>query len=408
MAVVVVVRHHQPHLVQRAGPGQFTAGLGLDVGAGLLVQRQRQRGHPPGLGGVDLEPALQVGHRQVAQVTVPCLAARLQPLVQVDDDTLAQRTLGRLQCVDAELRGQGVQDGQAAADDGFAVGLQRRQVEPVDRAGLDAALHAPAQAFGRDGAVAAAAGLQHLRHRAGRSAGAQRVLPQRAAEGVQGLFEFGARGHLCSAEGVGTEAAVAKVAHRQADRADRERLRHLRHAAFAQDQFGRAAADVDHQARLVRRLQVGHAGVDQARLFAPADDLDRKAQRGLGAQQEAVAVACLAQGLGSHGAHLQGFEAGQACGESAQAGQPALDGLFGQQPVGVEPGAQADRLLQVVDPLVAAMLQRPDLEPEAVRTHVDRGQRRVGGQGGVGHAGIVPARRSYNLSPLNFNSGADR
>jgi hypothetical protein len=124
------------------------------------------------------------------------------------------------------------------------------------------------------------------------------------------------------------------------------------------------------------RAAAGHAGVDQARLLAAGDDLDRVAQRGLRTQQEGVAVARLAQGLRGHRAHLAGLEAGQARGEAAQAGQAALGRLFGQQAVGVEAGAQAHGLLQVVDAAVAAVCrQLADLEPEAVGAHVDRGQR---------------------------------
>jgi hypothetical protein len=128
---------------------------------------------------------------------------------------------------------------------------------------------------------------------------------------------------------------------------------------------------------------VGHAGVDQARLLAAGDDLDRVAQRGLRAQQEGVAVARLAQRLRGHGAHLPGSKPARRCGEAPQAGQAALRGLFGQQAVGVEAGAQAHGLLEVVDAAVAAVLQLPDLQPEAVGAHVDGGQRPGGGASSV-------------------------
>ena len=62
--------------------------------------------------------------------------------MQLDDHALAQGALGRQQALDAELRGKGVEQRQAAGDDGFAVGLEARQVEPVDVAGIDAALEA--------------------------------------------------------------------------------------------------------------------------------------------------------------------------------------------------------------------------------------------------------------------------
>ena len=157
-----------------------------------------------------------------------------------------------------------------------------------------------------------------------------------------------------------------------------------RHAALAEDQLGRAAADVDHQPRHLGRLQVRHAGVDQPRFLAAGDDLDREAQRRLRAQQEGVAVARLAQRLRGHRAHLGRREAGQPRGKAAQAGQAALHGVFGQQALGVEPGAQAHGLLQVVDAAVAAVLQLAQFQPEAVGAHVDGGQRALGQPRSVG------------------------
>lgn len=56
----------------------------------------------------------------------------------------------------------------------------------------------------------------------------------------------------------------------------------------ADDELGRAAADVDHQPALVGlgRLRMRHAQIDQACFLAPADHFDRMTQRGFGRHQK--------------------------------------------------------------------------------------------------------------------------
>jgi hypothetical protein len=80
-------------------------------------------------------------------------------LVQVDDHALAQRALGRLQRVDAEVRGQRVQDGQAAGQHGrrsaFRPGSSSRSMRwPAAR---QRSMH-QRRPVGRDAAVGDAAG----------------------------------------------------------------------------------------------------------------------------------------------------------------------------------------------------------------------------------------------------------
>jgi hypothetical protein len=142
----------------------------------------------------------------------------------------------------------------------------------------------------------------------------------------------------------------------------------------AEDHLGGAPADVDDQARQLAGLQTRHAQVDQAGFLAAGDDLDAVPQHAVRALQEGIAVAGFAQGLGGHGAHLPGGKAFETLRELRQAGQAALGGLFGQHAVAVEPAAQAHRLLEVLDALVAALAQLANLEPEAVGAHVDGSQ----------------------------------
>jgi hypothetical protein len=206
-----------------------------------------------------------------------------------------------------------------------------------------------------------------------------RLLPARGGEGFQGLFQLGAGRHLGAAEGGFRVAAIAEEAQRQAHAADLEGLGLQRGAAFAQDHFGGASADVHHETpAIARRHQPRHAHVDQARFLAARDHLDGVAQHHLGPPQESVAVARLAQGLGGHGPHLTGAEAVQAFGKAGQAGQSAQGGLFGEHAFGIQAASQAHGFLDVVEPAVLAAFDLADLQAEAVRSHVDGREQRAG------------------------------
>ena len=266
--------------------------------------------------------------------------------------------------------------------------------------GGEALLDQPGQPGRRDRAVAQPALLQHLGDRTHGAGGAQRLRPALGAEGGKCLLELGARGHLRRAEGLGREPALAEVAHGQAHRADREGLCRQRLAPLAQDQLRRSPADVDDQARLLTGLQVGHAGVDQARLFAPGDDLDREAQHALRALQELVAVGRLAQRLGGHGAHARRRQRLQMRRELLQALQPALRGLLGQPALLVEPGPQPDGLLQVLHPPVAAADDASDLDAEAVGTDVDGGEQIGARSRGHGRHRVIVHRAAAELPGL--------
>ena len=95
-------------------------------------------------------------------------------------------------------------------------------------------------------------------------------------------------------------------------------------------------------------------------------------EHGLGAQQKGVAVGGLAQRLRRDGAHLVRCEAVEAAGKAGQAVEAARGRLVVQVARGVEAGTEANGFLQVVEAAIAAALQLADLEPEAVRAHVDR------------------------------------
>ena len=152
---------------------------------------------------------------------------------------------------------------------------------------------------------------------------------------------------------------------------------------------------------------MGHAAVDQARLFATRDDFDRLAERGLRTQQEGIAVLGLAQGLGGHRADLrrcQALRAVQALGKALQASQAAFAGFVGEQAVAVETGAQAHAFLQVIDAPIDAAEHLADLKAETVGADVDGGERRVGGRQGKRHGRHCGGWRRLQAPGLGRNA----
>ena len=136
------------------------------------------------------------------------------------------------------------------------------------------------------------------------------------------FLELRAGGDLRGAERRARVASIGEVAHREADAADPERLGHARLATPPDDHLGRAAADVDDEARARGRLQEGDPVVDEARLLPAGDHLDRMAERRLGAHEEGVAVRGLAQRLRGDGAHVDGGGGGEGLRERGEAGDP--------------------------------------------------------------------------------------
>ena len=160
-----------------------------------------------------------------------------------------------------------------------------------------------------------------------RERGARGARTPRATASVEvpgdGL-DLGARVRLGRAKRGRGERAVGEEALRHADAADLERLQPLGLHAAADDELGRAAADVDHEPRRGRRRQhVGDAEVDQPRFLVAADDVDRKAEGGLGARQELVRVGGDAKRVGRHGPHRARVQAAQPFGEAREARERA-------------------------------------------------------------------------------------
>ena len=120
-------------------------------------------------------------------------------------------------------------------------------------------------------------------------------------------FDLDARHGFRGLHRRGADRAVGEESLRHADAADRQRFEPLGLETAADDELGRAAADVDDEPRLERARQlVRDAEVGEARLFVAADDVDRKADRALGARQELARVRRDAKRVRRDDAHADG------------------------------------------------------------------------------------------------------
>ena len=150
-------------------------------------------------------------------------------------------------------------------------------------AGANHSLAQSRESAGGDAAGRHAVLLENFRQR---KCGARRgisLLPLRAIEFACDRFDLGTRARFRRGERLGEEAPVPEKALRVAHAADLQRFEPLRFQAATDDEFGRAAADVDAKARrLGRRQHVCNAEIDEARFLVTGNDVDRKAQRGLG------------------------------------------------------------------------------------------------------------------------------
>ena len=115
-----------------------------------------------------------------------------------------------------------------------------------------------------------------------------------------------------------------------------------------------------------------HAKVDQACLFPAGHDLDGKTKGGLGLGEKLAGILRHAQGVGAHGAYGLWWETAQAFAEPTQRLQRPLLGGFVEPLLGSDAGREPDRLPQGVKRIDLIVYDARDLEPEGVRTQVDR------------------------------------
>ncbi|MCY1232082.1 hypothetical protein D9M72_445550 [compost metagenome] len=310
---------------------------------------------------------------------------------QVVQHAQPQRAVGDIHALDIEFSKHAQHDRQATRQHRDAVRLEAGQLDAVRILGLDQRALEALQPLARDtvlgGAVVHAIEFDQLGQRARRARRADRLLPARGAVLAYQHLDLAARGQLGLLHRVLIDVAAGEELAAVRYAADIQAFHQLRLVAVADDELGRAAADIDHQAvALAGRGVVRGPEVDQPRLFAPGDHFDREAQRAFGLDQELGRVLGHAQRIGGDGAHLVGRELAQPVAEAPQRIDAAAPRGLVQVFVGRQAGGQADGLAQRVDLEDLAgraiggggLVHPPDHQAEAVRTHIDGSQQAWG------------------------------
>ena len=247
---------------------------------------------------------------------------------QVVEDAEAQRAADRVDARDVELGERGRHDREPAGEHRRALGLERREAQPLDVARADHPLAQPRQAFARDAGRRHAVLLEDFGERERGARRRVRGAPVLGAELARDRFDLGARRGVGRGEGRRRQRAVGEEAPRHADAADLQRFEPLRHETAADDELGRAAADVDDEPRLVGcRKHVRDAVVDEPRFLVAGDDVDREAERALRLRQERRGVLRHAERVGgdrAHGGRMQALDALAEAREARERGAPRL------------------------------------------------------------------------------------
>ncbi len=179
-------------------------------------------------------------------------------------------------------------------------------------------------------------------------------------------FQLLRRRKARAAEVFAADFTVGEVELGETDAAHAAAFNQLRLEVFADHQFGRAAADVDHQLASFLRLRMFDAHKNQARLFMTGNDLDRVGDNLRRALQKLFRVYRLAQGMGADNGDVARAETLQTFGEQRQAAQPALHRLFAQAIFAVQTVSQMYALLQTTKHLHSAVDHARDDHMKAV------------------------------------------
>ena len=176
----------------------------------------------------------------------------------------------------------------------------------VHVAGLDEVGAQAVEPRRRDDVLAEAVLPDDFRERAHGAGGSQRLLPVAASESRHDRLQLVAGGEFGLLHRALRDLAVLEEAQAVGDAAHEQALQLLRPVARADDELGRAAADVHHQPLFARGGQlVRDPEIDQPRFFAARHHLDGEAQRRLGLPEESRRILRHAQGVGADGPHAR-------------------------------------------------------------------------------------------------------
>ena len=320
-----------------------------------------------------------VAFHQMADGDLALVGAQLAAQ-QVVEDALTQGRVAVAHRLNAELVEHRLHGGQATGDDRLPVGAQPRQIgQRIHVASCHAQVFQQREPFAGDGRMAKI-GADQRQQRLGRTRRAHRVLPAQPLEAMHMRRQLLAAVQPCLAHGRPGDLAAAEELLRERHAADLQRFAPPGLLVHPDDALGGTATDVHHQPQLmVERQAVGSPQVDEARFLASGHHLDGAPQHRAGFLQEGADVVRHPEGVGGHRPEGLQLQALQPLGKAPQRLQRPLARLFGQLELPVQPGAQPDRFLDLVEDAQLGtgrgLVDLGQQQPETVGTQVNGSQR---------------------------------
>ena len=387
-AVLVVsdVRDGIADLVEQRRPFDDLRRIRARLGAALEIERLRERGDARRVRAIDVIALDEAIDRRGTDVLVH------RAPEQVVQDAEAHRAADRIDSRHFEQGERRRHDRESARKHRHPLRLQARELEPPDVARAHHALAQPLQSLQRDAARRQSVLLEDFRERQRGAGRGVRLAPVLVPELARDRLDFGARVGLGGEKGIGAKLPVGEEALGVADATHLQRLEPLRIEAAADDELRRSPADVDDEPRLARRRQhVRDAEVDEPRFLVPRDDVDRKAERRFRLREELRRIGRDAKRVRRDGAHGGWVQAAQPLAEAREASERGTLRLRRDATEIIQRRAHPQRLAPGIEPEDLVALDATELEPEAVRAHVDDGERR-GRRLGARARGMTRAR----------------
>ena len=320
---------------------------------------------------------------------------------QIVKQSLAHRAFGDAHAVDAEILDNFQEYRETRRKHRRTRGVDVLEIEVIDVSRRDHALGQRSQMIERDARRIRIQLAHHVADHADRSRAAEGLQPAELAVGLRDRLELQPDGGAGPLEALFGDAAVVEKARGQPHASHRQALEQQRIEALADDDFGGAAADVDHQA-LVRAHGAGvrHARIDQPRLLQSRDDLDRVSERRARAFEEPALALRPAQRAGPDHANAVGAHGPQPLTEALETAQRALGGRIVEPAAVVEAGGQPHHLAQPVQNDQLAVRVARDHHVKTVGAQIYRGKD-VGNDTTPAHLAVVSggARQAENEDP---------
>ena len=334
-----------------------------------------------GLRQIDLVAGLHGAHGALAGVLM------VDAPDEVVEQSVAHRPISDLHAFDAEHPEELGEDGEATGEHATSFLIERAEWDLTHIIGTQHRVDHRLEPGWRD-RVGRRVELAHrLEDGLDGTRAAGSLLPTQASEGVFDGLELAPRSHPSAREALGGEPAAREMSLAERDASQVGAGQALRLEAFADDEFGAAAADVDHQpSPSGRRRGVCDTRVDQPRFFHARDDLDGMTERSARPIEERLLTMGTAQRVGADHPDAVCVDVAQPLSEPLEASERTRGDIPVEPPFLVHAGAKANHFAKTIHHDQLTVGVAGDDQVETVGAEVNGGEQ-LWGSGAGGSAG---------------------